>query len=199
MLRSFYFCSFIFFYNFASRFIKGKVKNKHEYNIVTSGLHTGKHFYTFEINASFFDGFQASEIRQGTLKATVTVDKKSSFLQLEVHISGHVTVACDRCLDDLEVPIEFNGAPIVKFTANTEQANDILNDDDDILWVDSAKNELDMTQYFFDSIMVSLPIQCMHAFEKCNKEMIAKLVAMQAPEQTNEKNLPFEELKGKIN
>ncbi len=175
------------------------MKNKHSYSIVVNELSVGKHFFTFEIDDAFFGKFEEGEVKQGKLEATMALDRKSSFLQLDIHISGHVTVACDRCLDDLSVPVAFHGEPIVKFATPGENNEELLSDDEDMLWIDPVKNELDLTQYFYDSIMVSLPIQRIHAQGKCNKEMIEKLKAIQAAETNNKKNLPFQQLDDMLN
>ena len=149
------------------------MKNNCTYSIAISGLTAGIHAFSFEIDDLFFGEFEESEVEQGDLKVTVTVEKKSGFMQLGVLISGKVTIACDRCLDDLLMPIAYEGAPIVKFA--TADENEETCDDVNILWLESTQSELDLTQYFFDSIILSIPMQCVHAEGHCNKEMIEKL------------------------
>jgi uncharacterized metal-binding protein YceD (DUF177 family) len=152
-----------------------KVKNKRSYSIALSGLSIGKHFFPFEIDRTFFVNFEESEVQQAALQAAVTVDKTAHFLQLEIEIAGHVTVPCDRCLDDVDLPIAFRGTPIVKFVKKTGDDGE-WQDDEDILWVDTAAGELDITQYLYDSIILSLPLQRIHDEGGCNKEMIAKIM-----------------------
>jgi len=149
------------------------VKNNCTYSIAISGLTNETRTFSFEIDDLFFGEFEGSEVERGDLKATVTVEKKSGFMQLGVLISGKVTIACDRCLDDLSIPIAYESAPIVKFVTadeNEETCNDV-----NILWLESTQSELDLTQYFFDSIILSIPMQCLHDEGHCNKEMIEKL------------------------
>jgi uncharacterized metal-binding protein YceD (DUF177 family) len=149
------------------------MKNERSYSIAVSGLPAGKHFFNFEIDDAFFVGFEESEVQHAAVKATVTVDKSSILLQLETLIDGNVTLPCDRCLDDLTIPVSFRGTPVVQFMEagdNEDYAND-----EDILWMNAAESELDLTQYLYDSIILSLPLQRTHPEEDCNEEMIKKL------------------------
>ncbi len=149
------------------------MKNKQLYTIATNGLPLGMHTFTFEIDNAFFEAFEGCEVLHGALTATVVADKKSAFLQLDVAIAGTVTVECDRCLDNLPVQVNFRSTPIVKLVHSVE--DDLVSDDEELLLVDAATNEVDLKQYFYDSIILSLPIQRVHKAGECNKEMMAKL------------------------
>jgi uncharacterized metal-binding protein YceD (DUF177 family) len=146
------------------------VKNKRDYIIAISGLPTGKHLFSFKISDAFFVDFEGSEVQQASVEAAVTVIKNTGLIQLEVQLTGDVTVPCDRCLDDLKVPIAFRGTPVVKLATGDEYT-----DDDDVLWIDLDAGGVDLTQYFYDSLILSLPLQRIHDVEQCNKEMIEKL------------------------
>jgi uncharacterized metal-binding protein YceD (DUF177 family) len=76
-------------------------------------------------------------------------------------------------LDDLTVPVEFYGTPVVKFAAANEREE--TPDDEDILWIPVGAKEVDLKQYFYDSIILSLPLQRVHPEGQCNKKMIEKL------------------------
>jgi len=149
------------------------VKDKHTYTIALNGLSPGFHTFGFKIDDTFFEAFEGSEVQRGALTATVVADKKSTFLQLDVAIAGTVTVECDRCLDLLEVPVQFRGTPLAKVERSLESEQG--SGSEEWLPVDVATNEVDLTQYFYDSIILSLPIQRVHQAGECNKEMMTKL------------------------
>lgn len=152
------------------------MKNKHLYNILIGGLPAGIHTYPFELGDAFFAGFEGSEVQHGQLHAEVSVEKQRDFLQLGVHIAGSVTTPCDRCLDDLLLPVQFHATPVVKFTEGDAVAPQP--DDDDILWAIAGDNELDVASYLYDSIILSLPLRRVHAEGQCNKEMTERLKQM---------------------
>jgi uncharacterized metal-binding protein YceD (DUF177 family) len=152
------------------------VKNKHLYNILIGGLPAGVHTYPFELGDAFFAGFEGSEVQHGQLHAEVSVEKQRDFLQLAVDIAGNVTAPCDRCLDDLLLPVQFHATPVVKFTES--RIAEPQPDDDAILWAVAGDNELDVASYLYDSIILSLPLRRVHPDGQCNKEMTEKLRSM---------------------
>ncbi|MDR0728501.1 MAG: DUF177 domain-containing protein [Prevotellaceae bacterium] len=146
------------------------MKSKHKYSIAIGRLSVGKHFFSFKIDDAFFVDFEGSEVQQAAIEAAITVIKNTELVQLEVQLTGQVTVPCDRCLDDLTMSVAFRGAPVVKFTADDNNPVD-----DNVLWVSIDADEVDLMQYLYDSIILSLPLQRIHDVEKCNKDMIEKL------------------------
>lgn len=154
------------------------MKNKHLYNVVISGLTAGIHTYPFELGDAFFAGFEGCEVQHGQLQAEVSVEKKHDFLQLGVHIAGSVTAPCDRCLDEVQLPVQFHATPVVKFTDN--KTGDPLPGNEDILWATAGDHELDVAPYLYDSIILSLPLRRIHPEGRCNKEMAEQLKRMAA-------------------
>ena len=92
-------------------------------------------------------------------------------MQMKINIKGTVEVACDRCLDNLILPINTDGELVVRF-GNSNGSNP---DDDDLIVLDPSEGEINLSQYIFDSINVSLPLQRIHSDGQCNPEMIEKL------------------------
>jgi uncharacterized metal-binding protein YceD (DUF177 family) len=149
------------------------VKNKYLYNVVISGLSAGIHTYPFTLGDAFFADFEGSEVQHGQLEAVVSVEKKHDFLQLGVRIAGNVTIPCDRCLDDLQLPVQFYATPVVKFIDG--KIDEYLPGDEDILWAANGSHELDVAPYLYDSIILSLPLRRVHPDGQCNREMMERL------------------------
>lgn len=136
------------------------------YSIAYKGLADGEHRFTFEVDKTLFEGFGNEEIRDCRCTAEVDMLRSQTMLEIAVAINGSVTVACDRCLDDCLVPIEYNGSFVVRF------ADEDIESDDEIMWLSTAETEVDLTQYIYDSIVLSLPYQRVHAEGECNPEML---------------------------
>lgn len=124
----------------------------------------------FEIGDTFFQLFEGSEIEHGTLVVEVLLDKQPSCMQVSVNIKGMVELVCDRCLDNLALPVSTGGELAVRF-GKADQSNP----DDDLIVLDPAEGEIDLSQYIYDSINVSLPLQRVHPEGQCNPEMMEKL------------------------
>ena len=75
-----------------------------DFIIQIKGLQIGKHEYDFPIDGSFFRNFENSQILDADLDAEVLLEKGSGWMNVEADITGYVTVECDRCLEDVEIP-----------------------------------------------------------------------------------------------
>lgn len=139
-----------------------------KYSIAYKGLKNGRHDFTFKVGRELFEAFGSSEIRDGDCEAAVALVRSETMLELEVAINGYVVVACDRCLEDCRVPIDFEGSLLVKF------ADEIRDYDGEVLWLSPAESEVDLSQYIYESIVLSLPYQRVHPEGECDPEMLRR-------------------------
>jgi len=142
--------------------------------IPLSGLKEGRHVYNFEIGESFFGQFEGSEITKGDLRADVELDKHASHLDIKIRIGGAVIINCDRCLEIFSYPIESENRLLVKLGSKWDE------DDPDLLSIPVDEHELDIKQYLYEFIHLSLPLQRVHPDDKngkstCNPEMLRKI------------------------
>lgn len=89
-------------------------------------------------------------------------------LTADVRITGHVVVACDRCLEDCRIPIDFEGQLLVKFSDEPREY------DGEVLWLLPGEDEVDLSQYIYESIVLSLPYQRVHPEGECDPEMLKR-------------------------
>jgi uncharacterized metal-binding protein YceD (DUF177 family) len=144
------------------------------YSIPISGLTEGHHSFNFEIENSFFELFEESEIKEGKLLAVVEVERRPSHLDLEVRISGKVRIGCDRCLEMFDHPLECSNKLLVNFGAEKDES------DPEIITLPRDENDLDLKQYLFEYIYLALPIQRVHPENEkgestCDPSMLRKL------------------------
>jgi uncharacterized metal-binding protein YceD (DUF177 family) len=150
------------------------VESLQKYRIVYQGLSEGVHEFDFDVDNSFFENLEYSEIKKGDLKAHVVLQKKSTFLELDFQINGYLELVCDRCLDEYMQPIDFEGKLFVKFS---EQGEDLA---DDVICLSPSEHELDIAHYLYESINLSIPLKRVHPDNEqgestCNPEMIKRL------------------------
>lgn len=165
------------------------------YTISFKGLKEGEHTFEFTLNDALLKSFEEEEMHDLACKAQVKLIKKSTLLELFVHIEGEVQVPCDRCLDPLKEAIDFDGELYVTFSEREASESEEL-------WViDPAEHELDLSSYFYESLRISLPLQCVHPDDEagnstCNQDMLEKLEEHQHTDDTEDKIDPrWSELK----
>lgn len=164
-----------------------------DFIIQVKGLQPGKHEYEFSMDGPFFKQFENSMILDAQLDARVELEKGSGWMNLNCTVEGDVTVECDRCLDELELPVDFEASVAVK-TAKTDDDPQ----DDGFIILDPTEGELDLTQFLYDYVCINLPLQKVHEEGECNPDMVAKLSQVSYGNQSEEPaaHSPFGALKG---
>lgn len=158
-----------------------------KYSIAHKGLGVGKHNYEFEVNNKFFSAFEGSEIKAGHAIVLVEVDKSVGGLSLEVSIKGEVTVECDRCLEDCRLGVDFEDTLLVRYSETISEY------DGEVMWISQGETEVNLAQYIYESISLSLPYQKVHPLDAdgeptCDEDMLQRfrIVSEQEFEQIAE-------------
>ncbi len=138
------------------------------YSIAWKGLKNGRHDFRFEVDGSLFEAFESTEIKDGRCEVSVGVDRSEKQLTLDVGITGYVVVECDRCLEDCRVPIDFEGQLVVKFSDEVHEY------DGEVMWMLPGEDRVELAQYIYESIVLSLPYQRVHPEGECNPEMLER-------------------------
>jgi uncharacterized metal-binding protein YceD (DUF177 family) len=131
------------------------------------------HSYDFAIGENFFSDLGYSEFEHGHLSVHIDMEKREDVLTMDLSIKGEVEVSCDRCLDMFYMPVSFEG----KVYAG-ENINAIVDrEDTDSIEINTARMEVDLTHYVYESICLSLPMQRFHPDDEngkstCNADML---------------------------
>ena len=113
-----------------------------------TSLAPGKNRFSWHAGAEFFEAFGNVDILDADLEVTAQVVSHGLTAEASCEIAGTVTVACDRCLEDLVIPVE------VSFEETYTPEG----------------GELDLSQDVFDYVCTSLPLQRAHPEGECNQE-----------------------------
>ncbi len=143
------------------------MKKASRYSIDYQGLSQGGHSFVFDFGDDLFtDGVEAG-ILGGEGRVEIGLSRHSNFMELGVRISGVVRLECDRCLDEYQQDIDWQGELVVKIT---EQEGEY---DGDIIWLHPAQSRLDLGDWIYESIVLSLPIQRVHNdLGDCNPDVV---------------------------
>ncbi|MDR2586458.1 MAG: DUF177 domain-containing protein [Prevotellaceae bacterium] len=141
--------------------------------IPLKGLAPGVHSFGFSIEQSLFDRFENQEIKNALLEAHVELNKIGSRIDLIISIDGTVVRSCDRCLGDIVVPIDYRAPLIVTFSSSGE-----VEESEDMMVLKDNDTEIDLTQYLYDSVCVSLPLQSIHIQGACDPDMEKRIAEL---------------------
>ena len=111
-------------------------------------LKPGRSEFSWHADATFFESFGNTEILDASIDIQVSVVNHGCTFEASARIDGTVTVSCDRCLDELEIPVH----------TGFEECEDE-----------------DLSQDIYDFVCISLPLQKVHPEGGCNPEVIKYL------------------------
>ena len=159
-----------------------------KYVIQFAGLKEGRHEFKFDVDDSFFEQFESSEIKKGKLDVTVILDKNRQVLEMGFFIQGTVQSICDRCLDELDLPLQYQGKLFFKFGEESYELTD------EIIILSSSEYKINISQYIYEFIHLALPYRKIHpdinGASGCNSGMIQKLESL-TNHETREKNYNY--------
>lgn len=140
-----------------------------QFVIPFKGYKVGVHEFEFALNDEFLKVIGDEEMIGVDAVAKIVLTKAASMLTFDVEIAGTVSVECDRCLDELALPIDISDRLYVKFS------EDELDFDGEVVWLNPADSQIDLADYIYETLLLALPYQRVHeSIEECNQDMIAK-------------------------
>lgn len=163
---------------------------RREYIIQFVGLSLGKHEYEFKVTDKFFEDHEYSEIKQADINVRLELLKQSQMMVLEFEIGGTVKAMCDLCTGEFNLPLKGNYKLIVKVGGSNDE-----NENDDIITIAANEHQLDLSQYIYEYIALSLPIKRVHPLDEkgksiCDKEVLKKLKHFLTEENKEEESDP---------
>jgi len=152
---------------------KNDFDKKIEYIIEYASLPIGEHDYEFDIDNQFIQQYCTEPLENNfNFKAFVKVVKSNLTVQLKVILKGEISVICDKCLIPFQYPVEYEANLIV-------QKGDPKNSTDEVILVEENDNKINLSQYLYESISLSLPMKIVPCedFEgvKCDYEILDRI------------------------
>ena len=132
------------------------MKQLNEFLIPFIGLKLGKHQFEYQVNKKFFDDFNYDDFESCDIKVNVVLEKKSSMLELNFKHKGSVHVPCDLTGEMFDLPIKGKLRLVVQF------GDAFNNDNDELLILPHGEHQIDISQYVYEMIVLSIPLKRVH-------------------------------------
>ena len=166
------------------------MKVTNEFLIPFIGLKLGKHHFEFQINKKFFEDFDYHEFEDCDIKIAIVLEKKSTLLELDFKQKGTVHVPCDLTNEMFDLPVKAKLHLVVQF------GDDFNNDNEELLILPHGEHQLDVSQYIYEMIVLSVPFKRVHPGIKdgsLNTEALDKLTELSFKEK-KQNNIKQEEI-----
>ena len=166
------------------------MKQLNEFLIPFIGLKLGKHQFEYQISKAFFESFDYDEFESLNIKVNLVFEKKSNFMELNFKHKGTVLVPCDLTSEMFDMPIKGKIKLVVQFG---EAFN---NDNDELLILPHGEHQIDVSQYIYEMIVLSIPLRRVHpgikdgslkseALDKLNELKVKEKKAVKSKEDEN--------------
>ncbi len=132
------------------------MKQMKEFTIPFVGLKQGEHHFEFKIDTKFFTHFEYEEFHNVDVLAKALLVKKSNSLEFVFEIDGFVNVNCDVTNEPYDQEITGKHLLVVNFG---QEYND---EDDSLLTIPHNSHEINIAQYIYELIVLSLPAKLVH-------------------------------------
>ena len=131
-----------------------------------SGLESGKYEYHYTLGSDFFSEFENEELRDGDVDFRVVLEKTERSMMFTFSFSGSVRSFCDRCLGEMDVPVSGEEHLCIKLS------NDERCDNEDMFILPENASRIDLSQWMYEYVVVSLPMRKVHEDGQCDSEML---------------------------
>jgi uncharacterized metal-binding protein YceD (DUF177 family) len=125
--------------------------------------------FDYKLDNVFFDLVEGKEVKQGIVDVAVDIVKVSSAFEINFHTEGVVTVECDRCLGDVEIPIKTDNRLLITFGKTYSETSD------EQITVSEEDGTINIAWFIYEFIVLALPMKRVHKTGECDWEMTSKL------------------------
>ncbi|MDR1847211.1 MAG: DUF177 domain-containing protein [Bacteroidales bacterium] len=161
---------------------------KDAYILNVRALPTGESKEEYLLTKSLFDRFENDDITACDVKCEAKIDRTEREISINFTFNGTITVACDRCLEPIDIKISSDEYLVLKFG----QAVEI--EDENVVMLSEKETVFDLSQFFFECVLVGKPFRCVHGEadeSKCDESMIALIECQnKQKEKDNEETDP---------
>ena len=141
-----------------------RLKTVDTYKVDLKDVSEEGRLYTYRVTDEFFASIDAPAIRKGSLGVRLLVKKNHDVYELSFQIEGTVVVSCDRCLDDMDIPVD------VETTLKAKKASSV--EDDDMIGIPENEECINVGWLIYECIVLNLPLTHAHEEGKCNQAMM---------------------------
>ena len=148
------------------------------YQIDLKNLSPAKTYkFDYVLDNDYFKLIDGSEVKQGNVNVLLHVRRTSSAFELDFRSEGVVAVTCDRCLEDLEIPVEATNRLVVTFGKMYSEISD------EQIIVSEEEGSINVAWFMYEFVALAIPMKHVHKFGECNETMASKLKELCVDEQ----------------
>jgi uncharacterized metal-binding protein YceD (DUF177 family) len=156
------------------------------------GLSKKTHLFDFKLEDGFFEKYGSEVVSNGYFDVHIILEKKETLIDVEFAIAGAAQLVCDRSLEEFDFPVKENRRIMFKYGEEAQEVSD------EIMIITHDQVNLDLGQFIYEFIALSIPIKKIHPSLRTEDESEFKMIysTSKDEEETREETDPrWEKLK----
>ncbi|MDR0412286.1 MAG: DUF177 domain-containing protein [Dysgonamonadaceae bacterium] len=139
------------------------------YKVDLKGMQQDVQKSEYLLDNAFFTAIGGEDVQKGKVNVVLTITKTGNVFHFTFQLNGVVVIPCDRCLDDMDYPIETTARLFVKF------GKDYAEESDEVVVVPESEGIINIAWFLYEFVALAISVKHVHAPGKCNKQMSSKL------------------------
>jgi DUF177 domain-containing protein len=126
------------------------------YRVNIVGLSNNTHRFEYQIDDGFFRHYGGDLVSEGSFEVEVVLDKRETFLEMTMAISGTAKLVCDRSLEPFDHPVDVRKKVVFKYGDENQELTD------EIVIIERNTVHLELGQYMYEFISLAVPMKKLH-------------------------------------
>jgi uncharacterized metal-binding protein YceD (DUF177 family) len=139
------------------------------YKVDLKNMREDSREFDYLLDTQYFVNIEGEDVHKGKVKVHLTVTNRKGIYEMDFHLAGVVVIPCDRCLEDMDFPIDTTARLVVKLGKDYEEESD------EVVVIPESEGAINLAWFLYEFVVLAIPIKHVHAPGKCNKQMSAKL------------------------
>lgn len=155
-----------------------------QFKIPFKGLSLGVHDYDWALDKKFFDAIENPDVLDCRVDVLLNLEMKERMMILDFTLNGNITVSCDRCMEEMELPIQLEEQYFIKL------GEELMEESESVLVIPENEYQIDVSSLVYDFISLAIPIRKTHPENQegkttCNAETLSMLNELSHKETTD--------------
>lgn len=149
--------------------------------IPVNGLAQGVTEFRLEAGGAFFASYGNPDILDASVSVLVQVRKTGRTVDIDCIMEGRVSVPCDRCLAEVQLPV--SATALLRVGAGGEEEGEEV-EGREIVLEDTLAGGIDLGQVVYDYVCTSIPLHKVHPDGGCDPAASRYLLAEEPVQET---------------
>lgn len=136
-----------------------------QYIVALPTLAEGRHELELKAGKDLFSDHGGIDVFDADITAYVDIDVRHGAYRIGITCTGWIDVPCDRCLDPMRLDVDEDYDFTLKYGEDYAET-------DGCITIPESEASFDLAPVVADTVLLGIPLRCVHPEGECNEEMV---------------------------